>query len=78
MNFKTRYRIVRNDYGYDAQYRHWWNPFWSPCMSHKDAFTRSQFTLADAQKLCDAHYECELKPFSVCYYNPSDSSVTYK
>ena len=50
MNFKTRYRIVRNDYGYDAQYRDWWNPFWLPCMSGKDEFTRSQFTFEDAQK----------------------------
>lgn len=84
MNFKTHYRIVLNDYGYDAQYRKWWNPFWSPCLDG-DQFTRSQFTFADAQKVCDAHYKvCDahynesLKPYSVCYYNPSDSSVTFK
>lgn len=78
MSFKTRYRIVRNEYGYDAQYRKWWNPFWLPCMSGKDEFTRSQFTFADAQKLCDAHYEGERMNFTVCYYNPSDSSVKYE
>ena len=27
--FRTRYRIVKDDYaGYEAQYRHWWMPFY--------------------------------------------------
>lgn len=78
MNYKTRYRIVRNDYGYDAQYRDWWNPFWLPCMSGKDEFTRSQFTFEDAQKTCDQHYRMNESSTTVAYYDPSDSSVTHK
>lgn len=30
--FKTKYRIVTDDYlGFEAQYKIWWFPFWFQC-----------------------------------------------
>jgi len=46
--FKTRYRVVRDNYlGYEAQFRWWWCPFWFQRFG-----ANTYVTLEEAQKVC--------------------------
>lgn len=52
MNFKNKYRIVRDSYaGYEAQYQPWWFPFvWIQCNG-----VNTSFTIEQAEKVCTKH-----------------------
>lgn len=50
--FKTKYRIVKTEYGrYWPQFRYWWVPWWSECFTRQD----SAGTYDDAVQVCRNH-----------------------
>jgi len=55
MNFKNKYRIVRDRYlGYEAQYQPWWFPFiWIQCDENDGVNTSS--TIEEAERICRKH-----------------------
>ena len=49
--FKTRYRVVSDKYcGFEAQYRHWWMPFYLQCFG-----TNTSSTLEGAKFVINGH-----------------------
>ena len=69
MNFKTKYRIVRDKYcGYEAQFRPWYSPVWWQC------FGINSGNLETARQTCDRHFQYYSKHNKVIeHYEPTQS-----
>ena len=56
MNFKNKYRIVRDNYaGYEAQYQPWWFPFVWFQIEYDGSMVNTSFTIERAEEICRTH-----------------------
>ena len=69
LNFKRRYRIVRDNYlGYEVQSRIWWFPFWLECRS-RIGISNTHHTIEKAKEFIETRVN-GLDTRVIMEYNP--------